>query len=62
MKELKVGYIPFFIAKDATGSEFDSKTLVGQKLVIFIQKIIPGCTAEACSFRDLYEDFKDLGV
>ena len=22
----------------------------------------PGCTAQACSFRDQYEDFKDLGA
>ncbi len=22
----------------------------------------PGCTTEACSFRDQYEDFKDLGA
>ena len=22
----------------------------------------PGCTAQACSFRDAYQDFKDLGA
>jgi peroxiredoxin Q/BCP len=38
---------------------------VGKKpLVIYFypKDNTPGCTAEACSFRDQYEDFKDLGA
>lgn len=64
--ELKVGdRIPNFIAKDANGLDFDSQSLVGQKpLVIYFypKDNTPGCTTQACSFRDQYEDFKDLGA
>ena len=66
MRELKVGdTIPRFTAKDAGGIDFDSTSIVGQKpLVIYFypKDNTPGCTAEACSFRDLYEDFTDLGA
>lgn len=63
---LKVGdIIPNFKAKDANGNDFDSQNIVGKKpLVIYFypKDNTPGCTAEACSFRDQYEDFKDLGA
>ncbi|WP_426092211.1 peroxiredoxin [Flavobacterium sp. DSR3-2] len=66
MKELKVGdTIPRFTAKDIDGNDFDSANAVGQKpLVIYFypKDNTPGCTAQACSFRDQYEDFKDLGA
>ena len=66
MKELKVGdTIPHFTAKDTNGNDFDSATAVGHKpLVIYFypKDNTPGCTAQACSFRDQYEDFKDLGA
>ncbi len=64
--ELKVGdKIPHFIAKDAYGNDFDSNNIIGQKpLVIYFypKDNTPGCTTEACSFRDQDEDFKDLGA
>ena len=64
--ELKIGdKIPNFKAKDSNGNDFDSQTLVGIKpLVIYFypKDNTPGCTAQACSFRDQYEDFKDLGA
>lgn len=63
---LKVGdRIPDFLAKDAKGDDFDSRELIGKKpLVIYFypKDNTPGCTAEACGFRDQYEDFKDLGA
>ena len=66
MKELKVGdTIPRFTAKDTDGNDFDSVNVVGFKpLVIYFypKDNTPGCTAQACSFRDQYEDFKDLGA
>ncbi|WP_426095682.1 peroxiredoxin [Flavobacterium sp. DSR2-3-3] len=66
MKELKVGdTIPRFNAKDTNGNDFDSANSAGQKpLVIYFypKDNTPGCTAQACSFRDQYEDFKDLGA
>jgi peroxiredoxin Q/BCP len=64
--ELKVGdKIPNFKAKDTNGNDFDSQEIIGQKpLVIYFypKDNTPGCTAQACSFRDQYEDFKDLGA
>jgi thioredoxin-dependent peroxiredoxin len=64
--DLKVGdKIPNFKAKDTNGNDFDSQNIVGQKpLVIYFypKDNTPGCTVQACSFRDQYEDFKDLGA
>lgn len=64
--DLKVGdKIPDFKAKDTNGNDFDSQNIVGHKpLVIYFypKDNTPGCTAQACSFRDQYEDFKDLGA
>ena len=63
---LQVGdKIPNFIAKDSNGNDFDSQEIIGQKpLVIYFypKDNTPGCTVQACSFRDQYEDFKDLGA
>jgi peroxiredoxin Q/BCP len=62
--ELKRDSIPNFKAKDTNGNDFDSQMLIGQKplVIYFTPKTIHGCTAQACSFRDQYEDFKDLGA
>jgi len=54
---------PIFSAKDSNGNDFDSASIVGIKPVVFYfypKDNTPGCTAQACSFRDQYEDFKDL--
>ncbi|MFV8270840.1 peroxiredoxin [Flavobacterium sp. GT2N3] len=63
---LKVGdIIPNFKAKDANGNAFDSQNIVGKKPVViyfYPKDNTPGCTAEACSFKDQYEDFKALGA
>ena len=64
--ELKLGdKIPNFTAKDTNGNDFNSQDLIGKKpLVIYFypKDNTPGCTTQACSFRDQYEDFKDLGA
>jgi peroxiredoxin Q/BCP len=57
--------IPHFKAKDTNGNDFDSAALLGKKpLVVYFypKDNTPGCTAQACSFRDQYEDFIDLGA
>ncbi len=57
--------IPNFTAKDTSDNDFDSTTIVGQKPVViyfYPKDNTPGCTAQACSFRDQYEDFTDLGA
>ena len=63
---LQVGdKIPHFLAKDSHGNDFDSASVVGKKPAVFYfypKDNTPGCTAQACSFRDQYEDFKDLGA
>ena len=63
---LKVGYtLSNFTAKDTNGTVFDSQNYIGkQSLVIYFypKDNTPGCTVEACSFRDNYQDFKDLGA
>jgi len=63
---LQVGdKIPKFTAKDNKGNDFDSDSIIGKKPVViyfYPKDNTPGCTAQACSFRDQYEDFKDLGA
>jgi peroxiredoxin Q/BCP len=63
---LKIGdKIPNFKAKDSYGNDFDSQDIIGIKpLVIYFypKDNTPGCTAQACSFRDQYEDFTDQGA
>lgn len=63
---MKIGdKIPEFTAKDTNGNDFESQTVIGQKPVViyfYPKDDTPGCTTQACSFRDQYEDFKDLGA
>ena len=63
---LKTGdKIPNFISKDTHGNDFNSQNYVGKKAMViyfYPKDNTPGCTAQACSFRDQYEDFKDLGA
>tara|TARA_R110002072_G_scaffold41085_2_gene115765 strand:+ start:2238 stop:2693 length:456 start_codon:yes stop_codon:yes gene_type:complete len=57
--------IPDFKLTDQNGNEFDIKSVKGKKkLVIYFypKNFTPGCTKEACSFRDSYEDFEALGA
>lgn len=57
--------IPHFTAKDSNGSTFDSKQYIGkQPIVIYFypKDDTPGCTAQACNFRDSYTAFKELGA
>ncbi|MDB9823885.1 peroxiredoxin [Flavobacteriaceae bacterium] len=57
--------VPSFELSDQHGELFKSETVIGKTpaVVYFYPKDeTPGCTAEACSFRDSYEDFKALGA
>ncbi len=60
---LKVGdKIPSFQLPDQSGQTVKIEDLIGKKnLVIYFypKDYTPGCTAEACSFRDQYEIFKE---
>jgi thioredoxin-dependent peroxiredoxin len=47
------------------GTSIELKTLLGQKTVVlyfYPKDDTTGCTAEACSFRDAFEDFKSAGA
>lgn len=62
---LQVGdKIPFFTAIDSNGNSFEVWDYIGQPMVIYFypKDDTPGCTIQACTFRDQYEDFKTLGA
>ncbi|WP_372946115.1 peroxiredoxin [Muriicola sp.] len=57
--------IPDFSLTDQDGNTFHSSDLIGKKpLVIFFypRDNTPGCTKEACSFRDSYQEFTERGA
>jgi peroxiredoxin Q/BCP len=57
--------IPHFTAIDTNEEKFDTLEYIGKKpLVIYFypKNNTPGCTAQACGFRDQYQDFTDLGA
>lgn len=57
--------LPKFSLKDQTGQLFSSEEYKGiSPLVIFFypKDFTPGCTLQACDFRDSLTDFKDLGA
>jgi peroxiredoxin Q/BCP len=63
MNEIKIGSkIPEFKLKDQNGNLFDINSVLGKKnLVIYFypKDDTPGCTAQACSFRDQFEVFEE---
>jgi thioredoxin-dependent peroxiredoxin len=64
--KLKVGDIaPQFTAQDTLGNLFFTEKYIGKKTVVlyfYPKDNTPGCTAQACSFRDQYQDFVDHGA
>jgi peroxiredoxin Q/BCP len=65
-KPIQIGdSCPSFILPDQTGKMVDINEFIGKKkLVLFFypKDDTPGCTKEACEFRDRYADFLDLGT
>ena len=63
MNEIKIGSsIPSFTLPDQNGNLFDINSVLGKmNLVIYFypKDDSPGCTAEACSFQDQFEVFKE---
>jgi peroxiredoxin Q/BCP len=55
---------PLIALPDAEGIERRSDQLDGKALVLFFypKDDTPGCTAEACAFRDSYGDLQALGA
>lgn len=56
--------VPNFKAKTQSGEKFELSNYKGKPLVIYFypKDNTPGCTTQACSFRDQYQDFQDLGA
>lgn len=57
--------VPSFNLKDQFGRSFDSDEYTGKSpMVIYFypKDDTPGCTKEACSFRDSYEKFTDKNI
>lgn len=63
---LKVGdTAPDFTLPSTTGGEVRLSDFRGRAEVVlyfYPKNYTPACTAEACSFRDSYEDFRDAGA
>jgi len=63
---LKVGdKIPSFQLKDQTGADFNIDLYIGNTAMViyfYPKDDTPGCTKEACSFRDSYEAFTDKNI
>ena len=56
---------PLFEGTDQNGKEFKLADLVGEKIVLlyfYPKDFTGGCTKEACSFRDGFEDFATNNV
>jgi len=54
---------PQFSGLDHEGNKTVSADFAGRRLVIFFypNAFTPGCTTEACDFRDRYQTFQDAG-
>lgn len=65
MAKLKTGdKIPSFTLTDQNGNLFNIDTIKGKKnMVIYFypKNETKICTVQACSFRDAYQDFQELG-
>ena len=55
---------PAFKTTNTDGESVSLKDLRGQKVVLYFypKDDTPGCTKEACSFRDAYAKFKKQGI
>ena len=55
---------PLFTLKDEKGNKVSLKELRGQRVVVYFypKDDTPGCTKEACSFRDLWADVKSMNT
>ncbi len=55
---------PNFTANNGDGETVRLKELRGKKVVLYFypKDDTPGCTKEACSFRDAFADFKKRGI
>ena len=66
METIKLGdKMPIFGAKDQDGNDFYIESVLYKKILViyfYPKDETPGCTKQACSFRDEYEDIKNAGA
>jgi len=55
---------PSFTLQDQDGNTHTLKDYAGKKVLLYFypKDDTPGCTTEACNFRDGYDDFKKRGL
>lgn len=55
---------PNFTSKDQNGNTISLDQFKGKKVVLYFypKDNTPGCTTEACDFRDNYQGLKDKGI
>lgn len=61
---MKIGdHIPDFLGIDQDGESVKASDFKGKKLALYFypKDNTPGCTAQACSLRDSYDEFIDAG-
>ncbi|MBU1093785.1 MAG: thioredoxin-dependent thiol peroxidase [Firmicutes bacterium] len=53
-----------FTLNDAFGKTYTLSNFLGKKVVIYFypKDDTPGCTTQACAFRDAYDDFKNNDI
>ncbi|ESU23890.1 peroxiredoxin [Flavobacterium saliperosum S13] len=57
--------MPLFGAKDQNGDDFYIASVLHKKVLViyfYPKDDTPGCTKQACFFRDQFEEFKDVGA
>jgi thioredoxin-dependent peroxiredoxin len=66
MGGIKVGdKLPLFGAKDQNGNDFYIASVLHKKVLViyfYPKDDTPGCTKQACFFRDQFEEFNDMGA
>jgi peroxiredoxin Q/BCP len=55
---------PAFTLTDAVGGKVSLRDLAGKHVILYFypQDDTPGCTKEACGFRDAWDDLRELGA
>ncbi len=55
---------PEIVLNDKDGNEVRLSDFAGQKVVVYFypRDNTPGCTRQACAFRDAFEEYKTLGI
>jgi peroxiredoxin Q/BCP len=57
--------VPYFKALNSKGELFESSSIIGKHplvLYFYPKDDTPGCTAQACNFRDNFSEFQSLGA